>query len=144
MTLTRIYIPLNAAGLRRLDADRAITKAPFLAYAVTDAVCASAPVAGQDQWEYSALGDAVLRSAALLGHGERRRLVAAADVEPELVGPVVPSDSGDFIEDSAVLILDSVALNRIASFQVDADEAAEDDELLWYDVTELPVILALL
>ncbi len=144
MTLTRIYIPLNAAGLRRLDADRAVTGAPFLAYAVTDAVRASAPAAGQDQWEYSALGDAVLRSAELLSPREKRRLVAAADVESELVGSAVPSDSGDFIEDSAVLILESVALNRIASFQVDADEASEDDELLWYDVTELPVILALL
>ena len=144
MTLTRIYIPLNAAGLRRLDADRAVTGAPFLAYAVTDAVRASAPAAGQDGWEYSALSDAVLRSAALLTPGERRRLVAAADVEPELVAPAVPSDPGDFIEDSAVLILDSVALKRIASFQVDADEASEDDDLLWYDVTELPVILALL
>jgi len=144
MTLTRIYIPLNAAGLRRLDADRGVTGAPFLAYAVTDAVRASAPAAGQDGWEYSALSDAVLRSATLLSPGEKRRLVAAADVEPELVAPAVPSDPGDFIEDSAVLILDSVALKRIASFQVDADEASEDDDLLWYDVTELPVILALL
>ena len=48
MTLTRIYIPLNATGLRRLDADRTVTGAPFLAYAVTDAVRASAPAAGQD------------------------------------------------------------------------------------------------
>lgn len=143
MTLTRIYIPLNAAGLRRLAADRAVTGAPFLAYAVTDAVRAAAPVAVQDEWEYSALSDAVLRSAELLSPGEKRRLVAAADVDPELVGPAVPGDSGDFIEDSAVLILDSVALKRIASFHVDADEASEDDELLWYDVTELPVILAL-
>lgn len=144
MTLTRIYIPLNAEGLRRLNADRVVTGAPFLAYAVTDAVRAAAPAAGQDEWEYSALSDAVLRSAALLTRREKRRIVAAADVEPELVGPPAPGDSGDFIEDSAVLILDSVALNRIASFQVDADEASEDDELLWYDVTELPVILALL
>src|SRR5665811_865213 len=72
-----------------------------------------------------------------------QRLVAAADVEPDLVGPAVPSDSGDFIEDSAVLILDSVALNRIASFQVDADEASEDDELLSVSYTHLtlPTIL---
>jgi len=143
MTLTRIYIPLNAEGLRRLNADRVVTGAPFLAYAVTDAVRAGSPVAGQDEWEYSALSDAVLRSAALLTRREKRRIVAAADVEPELVGPPAPGHSGDFIEDSAVLILDSVELKRIASFHVDADEASEDDELLWYDVTELPVILAL-
>ncbi|MHB1472959.1 MAG: DUF6912 family protein [Dermatophilaceae bacterium] len=144
MTLIRIYIPLNAAGLRRLAADRVVTGAPFLAHAVTDAVCVSAPGAGQDGWEYSALSDAVLRSAALLTPGERRRIVAAADVATELVGSAAPGDSGDFVEDSAVLILDSVALKRIASFHVDDDEASEDDELLWYDVTELPVILALI
>lgn len=143
MTLTRIYIPLNAAGLRRLNADGAVAGAPFLAYAVTDAVQASAPTAGKDGWEYSALSDAVLRSAGLLTPGESRRIVAAADVAPELVGPV-PTDSGDFVEDSAVLILDTVALKRIASFHVDDDDASEDDELLWYDVTELPVLLALL
>jgi hypothetical protein len=144
MTLTRIYIPLNAAGLRRLNADRVVTGAPFLACAVTDAVRASAPAAGQDGWEYSALSDAVLRSAALLTRGEKHRIVAAADVAPELVGPATPGDSGEFLEDSAVSILESVELKRIASFHVDADEASEDDELLWYDVTELPVILALL
>ena len=144
MTLIRIYIPLNAAGLRRLHADRVVRGAPFPAYAVTDAVRASAPTAGQDGWEYSALSDAVLRSAALLAPGEGRRIVAAADVSPELVGSPAAGDSGDFVEDSTVLILDSVALERIASFHVDDDEAPEDDELLWYDVTELPVILALL
>jgi len=67
--------------------------------------------------------------------------VAAADVAPELVGLAAP---GDDIDASAVSILDSVALKRIASFHVDDDDASEDDELLWYDVTELPVILALL
>jgi hypothetical protein len=153
MTLIRIYIPLNASGLRSLDAHRVVTGAPFLAHAVTDAVRTSAPTAGEDGWEYSALSDAVLRSAALLTPGERRRIVAAADLAPELVGSAAPGDSidsgssgssGDFIDDSAVLILDSVALNRIASFHVDGDRASEDDELLWYDVTELPVILALL
>jgi hypothetical protein len=151
--LTRIYIPLNASGLRSLEADRAVTGAPFLAHAVTDAVRASAPTAGEDGWEYSAMSDAALRSASLLTPGESRRMVAAADVAPELVGSPAPHESltsGDFvgsdgfIDDSAVLILDSVALNRIASFHVDADGASEDDELLWYDVTELPVILALL
>lgn len=141
MTLTRIYIPLNASGLRSLDADRAVAGAPFLAFAVTDEVRIAAPTAGQDAWEYVALSDAALCSAALLASGETRRVVAAADVAPELVGSAAP---GDDIDASAVSILDSVALKRIASFHVDDDDASEDDELLWYDVTELPVILALL
>ncbi len=140
MTLTRVYIPLNASGLRSLDADRAIGGAPFLAYAVTAAAQAAAPTAGQDECEYAALSDAVRGSAALLTSVERRRIVAAADVMDEVVGPA-PDGS---IDESAVSILEPVALNRIASFHVDDDDADEDDELLWYDVTELPGILALL
>jgi hypothetical protein len=141
MTLTRIYIPLNASGLLDLDGQKFVAGAPFLAFAVTDAVRIAAPTAGQDGWEYVALSDAALRSAAILGPGEKRRIVAAADIAPEVVGSAAP---GDGIDASAVSILDSVALKRIASFHIDDDDASEDDELLWYDVTELPVILALL
>ena len=140
MTSTRIYIPLNALGLRSLDAVRAIEGAPFLAYAVTAALRAASPAAGQDEHEYAALSDAVRGSAALLTSWESRRIAAAADVMAELVDPA-PDGS---IDESAVTISESIALNRIASFHVDDDDADEDDELLWYDVTELPVILALL
>jgi hypothetical protein len=138
--LTRIYIPLNASGLRKLDTDRALGGAPILAHAVTEALKASAPTARQDDWEYAALNDAAQSSGALLTPGENRRIVAAADVTPELVGPA----SADAPAESAVSISDAIALNRIASFHVDADDASEDDELLWYDVTELPSILALM
>lgn len=141
MTLTRIYIPLNASGLRSLSTDRALGGAPFLAHAVTEAVRASAPTAGRDELEYAALSDAAQSSVSLLTSGECRRIVAAADVTPDLVGSAAPADS---TVESAVSISDSVALKRIASLHVDDDDASEDDELLWYDVTELPVILALL
>jgi hypothetical protein len=114
----------------------------LLAHAVTEAVRAAAPTAGQDEWEYTALNDAAHLSASLLTSGERRRIVAAADVTPDLVG----SAPGNSTVKSAVSISDSVALKRIASFHVGdgATDGSEDDELLWYDVTELPVILALL
>ena len=141
MTVTRIYVPLNASMLRSLDKLRALANAPFLAHAVTAAVRAEARAAGQDEWEYAALSDAVRSSAALLTSGESRRIVAAGDVESEVVGPPV---SGSSIDESAVSISEPVALNRIASFHVDGDNSSEDDELLWYDVTELPAILALL
>jgi hypothetical protein len=141
MTSTRIYIPLNASGLRSLDADRALGRAPFLAHAVTAAVRASAPGAGRDQWEYTALSDATRSSAARLTSGESRRIVASADVSADVVGPVAPGSS---IDESAVSVTESLALNRIASFHVDGDLSSEDDELLWYDVTELPAILAIL
>jgi len=140
MTMTRVYVPLNASGLRNLNADRALRGAPFLAFAVTVAVRASAPIASQDEWEYTALSDATRASAALLTAGESRRAVVAADVTEDLVGPAVP----DSIDDSAVSISDPIELKWIASIHIDGENASEDDELLWYDVTELPVILALL
>ena len=144
MTLTRIYIPLNASGLRRLGADGELGGAPFLAHAVTEAVEASAPAEDQDMWEYTALNDAAESSGSLLTAGESRRIVAAADVTPDLVGPAPPGDS---TAESTVSISDSVALKRIASFHVGEGTSRNgelDDDLLWYDVTELPVILALL
>ena len=141
MTLTRIYIPLNAVGLRSLDTDGAVTGGPFLAHAVTDIVRASATTAAQEEWEYAALHDAAKSSFSLLTSGERRRIVAAADVMSDLVDLVAPGSSGF---GSAVSISISVPLKRIASFHVDDSDAGDDDELLWYDVTELPVILAFL
>ncbi len=139
-TMTRIYIPLNASGLLSLSTDGAIQAAPFPAHAVTQAMRDFAPNAAQDEWEYAALNDAAQTSGALLTSGESRRIVAAADVSSDLVGPAEPDDCE---VESAVSISETVALNRIASFHVDGD-ASEDGDLLWYDVTELPVVLALL
>jgi hypothetical protein len=139
-TLTRIYIPLNAAGLSSLSTHGAVQGAPFVAYAVTEALRASAPSAGQEELEYAALNDAAHASAALLTAGETRRIVAAGDVTSDVVGSPAPSDC---VFESAVTISDSVALSRIASVHVDGD-SSQDDDLLWYDVTELPVVLDLL
>jgi len=140
LTMTRIYIPLNASGLLSLSTDGAIQAAPLPAHAVTQAMRDSAPNAAQDEWEYAALNDAAQTSGALLTSGESRRIVAAADVSSDLVGPAEPDDRD---VESAVSISETVALNRIASFHVDGD-VSEDGDLLWYDVTELPVVLALL
>lgn len=137
--MTRVYIPLTASGLRSLVAHGAVQGAPFPAHAVTPAVRASERTAGQDDWEYAALNDAVRTSGTLLTAGERRRIVAAADVPEDAVG----SAPGDSVVESAVMISDSVALKRIASFHVDGD-TSQDDDVLWYDVTELPVLLDLL
>ena len=44
---------------------------------------------------------------------------------------------------SAVTVSEPVPLQRIASFHVDETDVADDDELLWYDVTELTGLLDL-
>ncbi|MEP7035505.1 MAG: hypothetical protein ABI934_07950, partial [Actinomycetota bacterium] len=116
--MTRIYVPLNAMMLRVLDRDHSLSELPILAYAVTEAVRAAARGAGQDEWEYTALSDAVRASAVLLTSEESRRIVAAADVSDEAVGPPVPTSA---IDESAVTVSEPVALNRIASFHVDGD-----------------------
>jgi NTE family protein len=139
-TMTRIYIPLSASGLRDLSSHGAVEGAPFTAHAVTRALQASAPAAAQDDLEYTALNDAAQTSAAMLTAREGRRIVAAADVASDSVGSAEAADS--YVE-SAVSISGSVALKRIASFHVDGDDP-DDDDLLWYDVTELPVVLDLL
>jgi NTE family protein len=140
-TLTRIYIPLSAAGLRNLSSTGAVQGAPFPAHAVTQAVKTTAPASPQDEWEYTALNDAAETSGALLTPGESRRIVAAADVSSDWVGSAEPGDSD---VESAVSISEPVPLKRIASIHVDGDAAQDDDDLLWYDVTELPVVLDLL
>ncbi len=139
-TVTRIYIPLNASGLRGLSAQGSVQGVPFPAHAVTQALREGAPAEIQDEWEYTALYDAAQTSAAMLTAGESRRIVAAADVSPDCVGPAEPGDSA--IE-SAVSVSVPVPLRRIASFHVD-DEAGDEDDLMWYDVTELTVVLSLL
>jgi hypothetical protein len=144
--LTRIYLPLNASMLRGLSTTGALEGAPLTAHAVTEAVQAAAPSSGQDEWEYAVLNDAALSSGAMLEPGETRRIVAAADVSSHLLAP---AGVGDSAVESAVSVLEPVPLQRIASFHVDGDAAADDDsaedeDLLWYDVTELPVVLDLL
>ena len=120
---------------------------------------ASAPTVGQDEWEYAALNDAARTSGSLLTAVESRRIVAAADVSSNLVGPAALADNtGDTVatedrdeteesdetDGSVVSISDTVALKRIASFHIDGGDDDQDSGLLWYDVTELPVVLDLL
>lgn len=132
--------------LRGLSATGALEGAPLTAHAVTDVVQGAAPNASQDELEYAVLNDAAITSGAMRGPGESRRIVAAADVSSDLLGPAAAENS---VVESAVSVTGSIPLQRIASFHVDGDAAAgddsaEDEDLLWYDVTELPVVLDLL
>lgn len=141
MTLTRIYLPLNAARLRELAAGGVIAGRPLRAHAVTEAVRAAQPAGDEEEREYAALCDAASSSRLLLEAGESRRIVAAADVDSSLVQEAAP---GEAATPSTVEVSEAVPLRRIASFHVDEDGADEDDELLWYDATELSVLVDLI
>jgi len=138
MSLTRIYLPLNAVRLRELAESRVVGPPPLAAHGVTDDVRAADPTGDDEEWEYVALGEAARASADGLPAGERRRVVAAADVDESWVAA---ADGGSVA--SAVTVSEPVPLQRIASFHVDETDVADDDELLWYDVTELTGLLDL-
>ena len=139
MSLTRIYLPLNAARLRELASSRVLGPGPLPAHGVTGSIRAGDPNGDQEGWEYVALGEAAEASAASLPSGERRRVVAAADVDDSWV----TAADADGVA-SAVTVSQPVPMQRIASFHVDEHDVADDDELLWYDVTELEALLDLL
>jgi|1186.fasta_scaffold76189_1 hypothetical protein len=139
MSPTRIYLPLDAARLRDLATTRVLGPAPLAAHGVTSNVRAGDPNGDQEGWEYVALGEAAEASAASLPAGERRRVVAAADVDDSWVSAA----DADGVA-SAVTVSQPVPMQRIASFHVDEKDVADDDELLWYDVTELDGLLDLL
>ena len=139
MSPTRIYLPLSAARLRELATSRVLGPAPLAAHGVTSIVRAGDPNGDQEGWEYLALGEAAEASAASLPSGERRRVVAAADVDDSWV----TAADADGVA-SALTVSQPVPMQRIASFHVDEKDVADDDELLWYDVTELDGLLDLL
>ena len=99
------------------------------------------PTGDEEEWEYVALGEAAEASAAGLPRGRAAtRVVAAADVDDVVGGRRGRRRAGARPSPCS----QPVPLQRIASFHVDETDVADDDELLWYDVTELTGLLDLL
>jgi hypothetical protein len=137
MTQTRIYVPLNAPGARRLAADRQIGSGTLRAFAVTERVERAAPTGDEEEWEYAALTEAIDAATTMRGT-EGRRVVVAADVDPSWV-----QEGGETA--ASVRISSPVPLSRVVSFHVDESPGDEGmDDLLWYDATELEEVLRLL
>ena len=140
MTQTRIYVPLLADAVRRLATDRELGPAPVAAFGVTERIERADPTGLEEEWEYAVLTEAVDAAALLQGTRVAKRVVAAADVDPEWV-----STDGSRGGLGSVTVASTVPLARIVSFHVDetaGDQGMED--LLWYDATELDEVLRLL
>lgn len=122
----RVYVPMLLPELADVAAPgRLPERTPF---AVTDAVRALDPTADEEDLEFEAMCQA-LDAARDLGAG--RRVVAAADV------PDAPGTGDDGRLDAAVVL----AVADVVSFHVEEDAGGVGsgyDDLLWYDVTELP------
>lgn len=143
MPVVRIYVPI---GRRDLDdlAEKGLLDAartsPRHAFAVTDKLRSQAAGLDVEELEYSAFSDAVGASRGVRSSPEDRRIVAAADADPTWV---VVREGGPA---SSVEVVAPVPLSRIASFHVDEGAgglAGDDDDLLWYDVTELDEVRTL-
>jgi len=147
--LTRVYLPLTSADLDALAAGRPLGPAPLAAHAVTPALGRPGLVTDEEELEHAAWLAAAQEAANAAGTpgpsgpsgpSPRRRVIAAADVDAAVVvhptAPDVPS---------RVEVVAPVERRRIVSFHVDEEAGAtEPTDLLWYDVTELADVRALL
>lgn len=136
MPLVRVYLPLDPAALSGLRQSGEVGPAPVAAHAAI--APSSRPGIGNDdeEREYAAWSAAALDAAGRAVQGARR-VIASADVDAAMVQR---TDS----DDTTVELDTVVALPRIASFHIDEEPGSDVSDLLWYDVTELDDVLALL
>ncbi|MFE9568673.1 DUF6912 family protein [Streptomyces sp. NPDC006692] len=167
----RVYVPLTISGLATAHGAGELGPAPLTAYAVTPGLREWYVSDDIEELEYAALSRAAAASLRLLA-GEpgtaRRRVVIAADV-PDGTAGADPDRGLDASSLGEVRITAPVALAKVAAVHVDAEDAvadvtaavdalgaadhgdddaqftvdgAEDHELLWFGVQEIPNLIA--
>ncbi|MER6052406.1 hypothetical protein K2224_02660 [Streptomyces sp. BHT-5-2] len=167
----RVYVPLTLSGLAEAHRSGELGTGPLLAYAVTPALREWYVSDDIEELEYAALNRAAQASLRLLaGHPEapRRRVVVAVDV-PDRSATVDPDRGLDQSALGEVRLAGPVPLSKAAAVHVDAADAAEDvaaaaaalgaadlgdddaqftvdgaedHDLMWFGVQEIPQLLA--
>lgn len=143
MPVVRVYLPVGRADLAELASSGTLSAgrgAPREAYLVTPGLEAAGGSHDSEDLEYTAFGDAVEAAGRRRDAPGDRRVVAAADADPEWV---VPREGTPV---TRVALTTGLARSRIAAFHIDEKPGAHDgtDDLLWYDVTEFDEVRALL
>ncbi|MEU2512626.1 DUF6912 family protein [Streptomyces syringium] len=166
----RVYVPLTLPGLAEAHKAGQLGPAPLDAYAVTPALREWYVSDDIEELEYAALSRAAqasLRRLAADPDAPRRRVVVAVDV-PEGAAVADPDRALDESALGEVRLAAAVPLSKAAAVHVDADDAeadvaaaaaalgaadhgdedarftvdgAEDHELMWFGVQELPNLL---
>ncbi|AIA03930.1 MULTISPECIES: DUF6912 family protein [Streptomyces] len=166
----RVYVPLTLSGLAAAHQSGELGTGPLLAYAVTPALREWYVSDDIEELEYAALNRAAQASLRLLaGHPEvpRRRVVVAVDV-PDRSAAVDPDRGLDQSALGEVRIAGPVPLAKAAAVHVDGADAtddvaaaaaalgaadlgdddaqftvdgAEDHDLMWFGVQEIPQLL---
>lgn len=129
---TRGYLALGEQGLQSLAAAGRIEPDAVRVAGVTDTVRAAFPGDDEEEREY----DALLIAAEMLAadHPGERVVIAAADLEPSGFEEVSAGGAYDGYE---VRLTEPVPLQRVVALHAAEPGAGADDELLWYDVSEL-------
>ncbi|KOU23219.1 hypothetical protein ADK52_19225 [Streptomyces sp. WM6372] len=164
----RVYVPLTLPGLAEAHEAGELGPAPLRAYAVTPGLREWYVSDDLEELEYAALGRAAaasLRMLAAEGGAPRKRVVVAVDVDDKAAAATPGVDEATL---GQVTLAAAVRLSVAAAVHVDADDAlgdvtaaaaaleaadagdddaqftvdgAEDHELLWFGVQEIPGLL---
>lgn len=129
----RVYVPATLPLLSRFVANGSVPPGP--AHAVTAALRAELPDAGDEEWEYAALTAAAHASAAMLrGDAPRRRVVIVAEV------PEATESDGTGVE-----LGEPVPMRLVQAVHADTDDVdpADDDpgDLGWFASQEIPALI---
>jgi hypothetical protein len=165
----RVYVPTTVAGLRKLLADEALQPLSGTAFALTPALREAYTVGDDEELEYVAMTEAARASLRLLAidlvqdpDTPARRAVVAADVDDVTLRPDLDA--------AVVRVAGPIPMRRLAAVHLDVEEAvedvrqaatvidaadlgdedaelalgdAEDHDLAWYGLQELPFVLEL-
>ncbi|MDH2392946.1 hypothetical protein QCN29_30035 [Streptomyces sp. HNM0663] len=166
----RVYVPLTLPGLAEAYRTGELGPAPLAAFAVTPGLREWYVSDDIEELEYAALNRAAAASLRLLAGdpgAARRRVVVAVDV-PDQQAVVDPDRALDANAVGEVRVGAAVPLAKAAAVHIDAEDAvadvsaaaealgaadqgdddarftvdgAEDHELLWYGVQEIPNLI---
>ncbi|MBO0651675.1 MULTISPECIES: hypothetical protein [Streptomyces] len=166
----RVYVPLTLPGLAEAHKAGELGPAPLDAYAVTPALREWYVSEDIEELEYAALGRAAqgsLRRLAADPRAPRRRVVVAVDV-PDGAVTIDPERGLDQSALGWVRLAEPVPLRKAAAVHVDSDDAeedvtaaaaalgaadrgdddaqftvdgADDHDLMWFGVQEIPNLI---
>ncbi|MEU0659096.1 MULTISPECIES: DUF6912 family protein [Streptomyces] len=166
----RVYVPLTLPGLAQAHEAGELGPGPLTAYAVTPGLREWYVSDDIEELEYAALNRAAAASLRMLAadpSAARRRVVVAVDV-PDGAAAADPDGALDPSSVGEVRIARAVPLAKAAAVHADADDAeadvsaaaealgaadhgdddaqfvvdgAEDHELLWFGVQEIPGLI---
>ncbi|MEV7420435.1 hypothetical protein [Streptomyces sp. NPDC089919] len=164
----RVYVPLTLSGLAEAHKAGELGPAPLLAYAVTPSLREWYVSDDIEELEYAALSRAAAASLRLIAtdpDAARRRVVVAVDVPDKAAAAEAGMDATTLGE---VRVDAAVRLKLAAAVHVDSDDAvedvtaaaaalgaadqgdddaqftvdgAEDHELLWFGLQEIPNLI---